>query len=1086
VERLIPGGNGISCPDETVWLELAAGLTPSGAETEKLLSHSSVCPECAAALARSVRTLSSDALEGEDEILRRLKSSGREWQRQTAKMIAGSGARRGWNRPRPVWLALAAAITIGGVLVSKAVFAPQEPSPLLAEAYTAQRTVELRIPGANYGPLRLQRGSRPSRADRPAELSEADAAIRRHLDANPSNPLWLWTKGRADLLDWSYEDAIRTLSLALDLYASAGARVKAEILVDLATAYFQRAEIEKRAIDYNMAADKLGQAVQYDPSFAVAFFNRALVYEKIPLYPAAASDWRRYLTLDSRGPWADEARRRLAELERKMKAANPDGGRLNDLPEIQLEQAMTAGLESGSLYALAAKMSGENQDRWLLDALQSPPSEARSILKSMVATRTSLRLDQFPSELDRLQKVSEQGLPEADRVWLEFESLFRTGHSPQVANCVKGVDDLIALCRRRQYAWFLSRSLLERSSCEMAAGNLAASESSDREAMEIAAEHQLPVTRLRAAGYLVSRMTHAGQYREAADLERESLDLFWSRPFPPDRSQQFYNDMDFASEALGRLHMAMVSAEMAAAAAHASGAIISEAVNRARWAGSAERLGLRDEAALQYARSKALFDQLERNPYTDEYRAYAETFAAKSNGGRKALASLQASVARSTNPLFVVPYLRTMAEFDVRDGNFALAQSRLEDAIGSIEKVTQASRNRGERRRQRIELQRVYRQLALEKLRNNDSIGAYVAWQRLLKADSELQGLLPLAPAGPSSGAPAVLLTFARLESRYGVWVREEHGLSFRWVDGDADSIDRLARQYSALCAQPNTSPVQLNEAGGQLRSRLLDFALSVTPSGSAIVVQPDGDLAMLPWAAIPLPAGKAIGERYLVAIAPLPAEYPGPVRLPKTIVRRALIAGDATLDPSRAADYPPLPGAERELEAVREAYPDSDLLTGAQATAENIDRYLRTDDAFHFTGHAAVTADGIRLLTAQDPTAKDREAAQGLWKPGKDRLRLGLAVLGACSTARYEDVESPEPRDLAGALLLGGARQVVATLWNVDSEASTRFMEAFYNEMHKGSMAPYAMQKAWRAVTEQPGMKNPYYWAGFSLFVQI
>ena len=314
-----------------------------------------------------------------------------------------------------------------------------------------------------------------------------DAAIRRHLDAAPGDPLWLWTKGRAGLLEWSYDDAIRSLNLALDLNASAGARVKAQILVDLATAYFQRAEAENRAIDYNMAAERLGQAIQYDGSLAEAFFNRALVYEKIPLYPAAVADWKRYLSLDSHGAWADEARQRLAELERKIRAANSDGGRLDDLAEIQLEQAMIAGLASASLNELAAKMIAENRDRWLFDALQTPPSDVRSILKSMVATRLRLRLDQFPRELERLQAISRQGLPDADRVWLEFERLFRAGHSPQVANCVEGVDDLIALCRRRQYAWFLARSLLERSSCEMAAGNLASSESSDREAMTIAA-----------------------------------------------------------------------------------------------------------------------------------------------------------------------------------------------------------------------------------------------------------------------------------------------------------------------------------------------------------------------------------------------------------------------------------------------------------------------------------------------------------------------------------------------------------------------------------------------------------------------
>jgi CHAT domain-containing protein len=1067
-------------------MAVAAGLTSSKGETEQLLAHSAGCERCAAALARSVRILSSDAFEGEEEIVRSLKSSTSEWQRQTAERIAGpSKIRRGW-RP-PVWLSVAAGVAVVacGALTWKLAFAPAEPLRLLAQAYTAQRTMELRIPGAAYAPLRVQRGSRPAPSDRPAELSESAAAIRRHLDANPSDPLWLWTKGRADLLDWSYEDAIRTLNLASDLDAAAGARVKAEILVDLASAYFQRAEEEHRAIDYSMAADKLGQAIQYDHSLAIAFFNRALVYERIPLYPAAEADWKRYLALDSRGRWADEARLRLAALERKMKAASPDGGGLDDLAEVQLDRAMMAGLDSGSLNALAAKMSDENQDRWLLDALQSPPSEVRSILKSMVATRDTLRLDQFPHELERLQAVSTQGLSDPDRVWLQFEGLFRAGHSPQVANCVQGVDDLIALCRRRQYAWFLARSLLERSSCEMAAGNLAASESSDREAMAIAMEHQLPETRLRAAGYLVDRMTNAGQYREAADLEGESLELFWSRPFPLARSQQFYNNMDFASEALGRLHVSMATAGMAAAMAHASGIVISEAVNRARLANAAERLGLRDEATAQYARSKALFDQLEPNPYSDEYRAYAETFAAKSSGDRRVLASLQSSVDRSTNPLMVAPYLSAMAYFDVRDGNYLVAQKRLEDAIARME-TQPAFGSRGEKRRQRIQLQRVFRQLVLEKLRNNDGPGAYVSWQRMLKADDDLQGLLPAAPIDGSPSAPATLLTFARLDSRYGVWVRQDNGLSFRWIDGDADVIDRLARQYSALCSEANASMSELREVGAKLRSRLLDSALDSIPAESVLIIQPDGDLAMLPWAALPLSSGTAMAEKYLIAIAPLPVAYPGPIQLRKAIVHRTLIAGAPLLDDGRAADYPPLPGIEREIAAVREAYPNSDVLVGPDATADKIDSYLHRDDALHFAGHAALTAEGIRLLTAADPAAQNREAAKGFWKPGKNGLRLGLAVLGACSTARYEDVESPEPRDLASALLLGGTRQVVATLWNVDSEASTKFMEAFYNEMRFGRTTPDAMRKAWHTVSHEPSMTNPYYWAGFSLFVQI
>ncbi len=188
------GGSGISCPDEAIWMEVAAGLTPSDGDTEQLLAHSAGCMQCAAALARSVRTLSNDAFEGEDEIIRKLKSSGRKWQRQTAGMIAGPPVRRPlWERPL-VWLA--AAVVVGcGAFAWKNLFAPQEPSPLLAKAYTAQRTVELRIPGAAYGPIRLQRGARSARSDRPAELSEMDAAIRRQPRCGARRPLVAVDKG---------------------------------------------------------------------------------------------------------------------------------------------------------------------------------------------------------------------------------------------------------------------------------------------------------------------------------------------------------------------------------------------------------------------------------------------------------------------------------------------------------------------------------------------------------------------------------------------------------------------------------------------------------------------------------------------------------------------------------------------------------------------------------------------------------------------------------------------------------------------------------------------------------------------------
>ncbi|HEX4165759.1 MAG TPA: hypothetical protein VHZ55_09820 [Bryobacteraceae bacterium] len=152
-------------------------------------------------------------------------------------------------------------------------------------------------------------------------LLESQARIRQHLDRDPDDPAWLLAEGRTEILEWQYAGAIETLKKARDL-VPAGSGEAPEILVDLATAYYQRAEATNRPIDYSMASDLLGKAIQKNPRFAIAYFNRAIVYEKQHLYDPAIQDWQDYLKFDSNSDWATEARRRLANLRDKMKRAN--------------------------------------------------------------------------------------------------------------------------------------------------------------------------------------------------------------------------------------------------------------------------------------------------------------------------------------------------------------------------------------------------------------------------------------------------------------------------------------------------------------------------------------------------------------------------------------------------------------------------------------------------------------------------------------------------------------------------------------------------------------------------------------------
>jgi CHAT domain-containing protein len=90
----------------------------------------------------------------------------------------------------------------------------------------------------------------------------------------------------------------------------------------------------------------------------------------------------------------------------------------------------------------------------------------------------------------------------------------------------------------------------------------------------------------------------------------------------------------------------------------------------------------------------------------------------------------------------------------------------------------------------------------------------------------------------------------------------------------------------------------------------------------------------------------------------------------------------------------------------------------------------------------------------------------------------LRLAVLSACSTGqgRMEGAES-----VAQAFLSAGARDVVATRWDVDSATSAAMMQQFYDFLLSGHGIAEALAMAEAKIRERT--PQPYYWAAFEDF---
>jgi tetratricopeptide (TPR) repeat protein len=280
-----------------------------------MLAHAAECNDCSLHLREAAAIFGDDTAEVVSA-MSSLASGTPEWRSRTAAMLSRE------SRPKPASWTMRRLLSVAAALVAVAGGAlyfywraAQPPFDKLAAAYSLHRDIELRVPGAPYGPMRVERGAV---SNRPAELLESEAAIARRLQRDPQDAKWLHARGVSEILERRYSDAVDSLRLALNLTA-ARTKAAAAINLDLATAYYGRAETERRAIDYSAALNALGEAIQINPT-PEAYFNRAVINEKLHYYEPALADWKRYLELDHSGAWAKEAQEHRDALLKKTAA----------------------------------------------------------------------------------------------------------------------------------------------------------------------------------------------------------------------------------------------------------------------------------------------------------------------------------------------------------------------------------------------------------------------------------------------------------------------------------------------------------------------------------------------------------------------------------------------------------------------------------------------------------------------------------------------------------------------------------------------------------------------------------------------
>jgi CHAT domain-containing protein len=292
-----PGGS--NHPDaETLAAHVERKLPP--VETARVDAHLAGCPSCYEAFVEAARFRLEE--DGADDVV---APTGAAW--------FGAPRHRTVARAAAL-LALAAGVALASWALWRAQRRETAPAALVAELARAlgeSRVVEPRLTGGfRYARfVRLRAGDEGRSLDaQPAAVIAAVARIRERAEADPT-PAALAALGVTYLVSGDAEAAVRALESA-----AAQAPSDARIQSDLAAAYLTRASRLDAPADLPRGLEAAEKATALPGAPAEAWFNRALAIEGLHLVEGARKAWADYLERDPSSAWADEARRRVAEL----------------------------------------------------------------------------------------------------------------------------------------------------------------------------------------------------------------------------------------------------------------------------------------------------------------------------------------------------------------------------------------------------------------------------------------------------------------------------------------------------------------------------------------------------------------------------------------------------------------------------------------------------------------------------------------------------------------------------------------------------------------------------------------------------
>jgi CHAT domain-containing protein/Tfp pilus assembly protein PilF len=334
----------------------------------------------------------------------------------------------------------------------------------------------------------------------------------------------------------------------------------------------------------------------------------------------------------------------------------------------------------------------------------------------------------------------------------------------------------------------------------------------------------------------------------------------------------------------------------------------------------------------------------------------------------------------------------------------------------------------------------------------------------------------------------------AKLIDSYAVFVLAA-GQPIRRIElGEAKEIDEKVAQWRETIARRAESA-----AADDVRRQVWNKLAPHLPAGTkTLYLAPDGDLARVPWCALPIGGGKVLLEEYTLAVVPHGPFLLGALKYPRepSTAQAAVLVGGVDYN---SKTWPDLPGTTAELTTLTPLAPQAPtLVTKADATPKRLAELLPAARYAHLATHGYFDAETL--------TAEKQRAAQALKSrqfgdetrrvAGKNPLgftgvvlsggeimsglsivdlpleNLKLVTLSACETGLGDLTGGEGVQGLQRAFHLAGCPNVMASLWKVNDAATSALMAKFYHELWVGKKPPLeALREAQLTIYRRPDL---------------